>query len=238
MKHFLADKDVTLLVPFRVNQEPVVPDTNSVTFTLRGHNGSIIVGYDAYAIATGPTDTQVQIILPALVNAITERLERRSVMVDFTVSGASFNRVELYQLSSFLNHSATPSGVRALIGCNSGELSDEEIDLISAYFQLEDSVTQTTLEAAAAGSWKKSRAVDEAIMAIAALEVIPSLQLRVAASEGALSQSYARLKNIDFRMLHDVLSRKLEQALTTVSGRTETTPLIFSLTAPTDPITG
>jgi hypothetical protein len=137
-----------------------------------------------------------------------------------------------------LIHTASPQGVRELLGINANELADEAIDLVTAYFEVEDEVTKTLLDAALTSGTTKEVAANQAILARAALNVLPSLRHRIAQKETDGMVGFDRPEIKDFDHLHHELTARYGEAVSKVTGRTPLGYQMAVFTQPVDPITG
>jgi hypothetical protein len=237
---FLAGSDITIPVRFERLGEPTIPTVGSVKYTLRGHDGLPIVGHTDVSVTTTTTTTSINLPLPAAVNTASLRIEKRHLFITYEVAGATYQMALSYRLVPFLNHTVTKDKVRSQFGgIAKHHLPDDDIDLVRAYLQIEEKVGQSTLDTALASGTVLEITANDAILWQAALDVLPSVQLRIMQKEtdGALSFERGDLAS-SLPMLEESLRQKLLAAVNTISGRTtESLPLIaFAL--PTDPITG
>lgn len=98
-----------------------------------------------------------------------------------------------YELEGYIPFGINPNGVRTKLGLGVGDdLTDEEIPLLKAYLTFRDTVGSTTLAAVTADLSKLI--VADAVEAIAALALLPTMQVRVAERESSGTNQYARGK--------------------------------------------
>src|SRR5690606_8939185 len=128
--------------------EPVVPDANSVTFTVRDNAGQVVVDKEPVTMATASSEATVTI--PADKNGVAGRFGQRVVTVNFTKSGRPLAMREAYRLTAWLNTTVTEDEVRNFIGVERGELPDDAVDITAAYLDVEQAVGPAALEAALA----------------------------------------------------------------------------------------
>lgn len=233
----LAGKDVTIWVSFQVNGDPAIPDVGSVTYTLRDHLGVEMTGQTDVPVTTDATTTGVSITLPASANTITQSLERRTLVVNWTKGGAPQVIRIPYWLHNWLNHSVTPDQVRSFIGINRDELPDEEIDLVRAYFKVEDLLTKTVLENALSGDPRETQLAEDAILAQAVLDLSPSLKARTAQRLTDGTIGFDRPKIDDFDLVMSRAREMLEAAISELTGSSTDTPIVIFGVRP-DAITG
>lgn len=232
--YFVADQPVTVTIDFKVNGEFVVPTAASVLYTLKGPDGTAYSGHDAAALTV--PGTSYQLTLPALVNGKTRTVENRYLIVQFDYAGRRYYTRADYRLTDFLMHSVTPDRVRGLLGVTDRELSDDNIDLVKAYYDTSEIIDPVTDFATALQD--DTIAANDAIACSAALAAIPGLQLAIAGEEGTDSSNYKRIASIDFDKLANHLSLRFAQATQVVTGVTNTATTLGVFTTSTDPITG
>lgn len=234
---FLPDADVSVRVMFEALGQPRVPDTGSVTYTLRDDAGNIV--YADEALSPGAAANYVVVVIDAEDNAITARYEKRTIVTKFTVGGAPHSITTRYRLVPFLNMDVGPEDVRKFLGANGRELADDGIDLSGAYFSIEATLTQSVLEAALAGTPTLRKAANDAILCTAIIECIPSLKMGMAQSETDGPLSYARFRDSpDFSQLRRDAVDRLSIAMDILTGRAITTHPLITVATPTDVITG
>lgn len=238
MSYALADEAVSVLINFRNAGQPVIPTTNSVSYVVRDNSGVVISGIGTVQVATGPADTSITIVIPSEYTSAPNGLEKRTVQVTWSLNGNPRKEFHTVWLHPYLNISATPDHVRSFIGLNATELPDEEIDIVGAYYRLANDLSLATVEAATAETGPTAQYIDQAIVATAVLEVLPSVQLRVAQkmSDGAVG--FDRLSKIDFSEIKKKAIDRLEKAKEALSLEDEVTPTLVSFGTRTDAITG
>lgn len=238
MKAFLAGKDVTLVVPLRLNGEPFVPDTSSVKWTLRDTAGGEVVGYINVPVTMVVGSTQATILVPAIANAIgSNRFTKRTVVLTATKSARPVFINIPYRLTPWLNTVIDCDRVRGFIGVDAGELPDEAIDVPAAYFDVEDDVTEDLLTTALAADDASERSANDAILARAVINLLPSLALRISQSESNGVFQVARAK-LDLPELERRAREMYADAVNAVSARIVNDALILLVVTTVDPMTG
>jgi hypothetical protein len=230
---FFAGENVTLNFDFKVDGEFVVP--TSASYLLRNHAG-LAVG--SAVTLTGLT-TSASITIPAISNELTvgSLYENRFVLVSFIHNGRNHTLVQPYKIAPFMPITAVPDDVRRLVGLSEAELPDRDIDIMSAYFQLYDAYATDFSNQLVATNYK-NRLANESIALQAAIDVAISFPLRVPVSVRNEDSQFARTTNIDWAGLEINLRRQLQQSLTAVISVEETIVDVFSVSIPTDPVTG
>lgn len=238
MRSFLAGHDVTLVVPLNLNGEPFIPDSGSVKWTLRDSAGQAVPAYTDQPVTMPAGGTEAVILIPAAANALgTGRFTKRTVVLTATKTLRPVFINVAYRLTPWLNTTVTPDRVRAFIGVDNGELPDDDVDIVTAYFDVEDELTEPTLTAALSADNADERAANDAILAQTVLNLLPSLPLRLSQSESNGVFQVQRPK-IDLAELERRASGLLADALDTVSARIVADPDILLVVTTVDPITG
>lgn len=234
-----SDATATITVPLtRGDGEPFVPDSNQVSWELRGHGGAVIIPATS---VTGVTDSSLPVEVLGAHHELTSGrvLEKRTLTVSGSLEGFPFEIRTVYRVHDFLNITASSKDVRTFIGTDAGELGDEEIDLVDAYFDVAEISSIETLQAALAGDEAADRAANRAIVAQAVINLIPSLPARLSKSESDGSSTVERF-SLDLAGLERRAITARDKALATVTGspRATTTRALIAVTQRTDPLTG
>jgi hypothetical protein len=240
MLSFTAGEAIQVAVPFERDGEPFVPDANSVTWTLRGQDGAPITGYVNTAIAVTNTMVMVPIAAPANVISGSLQFEKRTLVVRCMVGGQPFETREIYRLTPWLNFTATPADVRTFCGVAGADLTDREIDLVSAYFGVANLTTAPLLEAALASGQINEQIANRAIVAYAVIAALPGLRLKVLKRESDGNRTFERFA-VDFDKLLEEAREVLAAAVAIVGEIDDNTTasVIWMLTTPApDPVTG
>lgn len=147
-----------------------------------------------------------------------------------------------YRLHAPINFSVSIESVRNLLGVDPEELPDEEIDLFSGYLSflslLPNGVDLSEYEnAGTLDSYKIAIGIEAA----AALEIFPTLQIRLPKKYNSGSSEYERWTNVDWEALKAQLNSKMVAGLTIVNPNLELFPIIniFGVSDPdVDAVTG
>lgn len=234
---FLPGADVSVRVMFEALGQPKVPDAGTVSWTLRGDAGTVLLADQPVTPAAGASYVVVTVL--AAQNAITARYEKRTLLTKFRASGAWFTVTTRYLLVPFLNVEIGPENVRRFLGVSAKDLPDDEVDLTRAYLGIETTVTQAVLDAALAGTPVQRKAANDAILYSMVIESVPSLRLSLAQSETDGPLSFSRFRDgPNFDQLRNDAADLRSIALDILTGRAGTVHPIISATSPTDVITG
>lgn len=235
MQTFLSGKDITIAVPLTRNGEPVVPDAQEISWEVRGHDGAVLSG----GLSNDQADSIALIPIDEADNELSggRVLEKRTLIVTWEVAGATLTTQAVYQIHDFLNHTVTPQDVRSFIGIDSGELSDDEIDITGAFFDLAAVTTLASLSAGLAGNETAQRRANKGIIAQAVINLLPGLPQRLSKAESDGTSKVERFP-IDFDKLGHRANAALETALNSLTSTATTGRTLIVLTERTDPMTG
>lgn len=162
----------------------------------------------------------------------------RDVEWSYTIAGAVVNDEARYSIEARPPYGASNSGVRAKLGVENKDLPDADISLISAYVAFRDIVTADRLSALTDEADLLS--VRNAIEAQAALNLIPTMAVRVAVSEDSGTNAYKR-QAVDWSAIAESLAGIVSAGVLAVFPAYDPSPTgaLFILATPsTDPITG
>lgn len=238
MRNVLEGDGVSLLIPFKLDGDYVVPDVGSVAYTLRDNAGAPVAGHTNVAVTTTTNTTSIPIPFGSNVHTLVEDVEVRTLQVKWQKNGQSFVYMTSYRVVPWANYIVTGHSVRVLLGVGEHELPDEDIDLFAAYMEMDATLGGTILDDALVAGTRGTLKANEAIACLAAIEVLPSLQLRALQRERVEDHEQTRLGNINFRKLGTDLSEKLAAAVAVLTNSEATVPTLFTLGTPTDAITG
>lgn len=217
----------------------MVPDANSVYWSLYAHDGTLLSG--PTLIATSPTDTGVTIPIGAGNQTIGagKRFEKRQAILTWTTGGQGYSWRAFYRVLPITNYSASKDDVRSLLGLNADELLDEEIDLFAAFLTVEDDISQATLASALSSGTLRETSANLLIEVTAAIAVIPSLRLRTPMTVGDGGKTYQRYRTPPAwnEIAEELSARKASLAAAVLGSPVADAPLAI-FTRPTDVITG
>lgn len=236
----IPDTIAVLAVPFILRGNPAIPASNSVRWTLIGHDGLPVSGAIDQPVTTGPADTQAVIQVPGSKNQLGDAsrlFESRRLIVSAILGGAPWS-VELpYRVAPRPNISVTNGDVRAYLGVNEDELPDDGIDVFAAFVAVRAAAGATALTAALTEGGATQLLANRAVLAQTVLLLIPSLQQRLLLTHTDGSISATRNK-IDFKAIAEQAQRDLASGLDAILGRTPVESPFFVIGTLTDVITG
>ena len=121
-------------------------------------------------------------------------VETRELNWAYTVGGTLQSGSRRFRLEAFLPFGLSADGVRRKLGVEAHELSDETIDLVTAYGRFGQLVGAAQLDAIEELGGYPALVVCDAIEAMAAISLIPSLQVSLAQKESSGTNQYQRAK--------------------------------------------
>lgn len=236
MKSFLQNSTISVPVLFQQDGEPVVPDSGTFTWTLRGQDGTILSGPTT---VSGIVDTKAKVSVASTLNVISGSAlyEKRTLITSWLVGTFPFTHQQTYRITNWLNYSITLDDVRTFVGAGNGFVADDEMDLVQAYLDVASVITSTTLNAALIAGGDYETAANRAIVAQVVISLIPSMQARFIKkeSDGQISVENGDIDLMDLeRRASDLLSRSLNL----IGSRAVITPTFIVAATRTDPVTG
>lgn len=212
------------------------PD-GDITWTLRNSSGTIVASGTVTPVA-GAVSAVVAINGTHNTLAGSNLYESRELRSIYTVSGIQHVHTEQYGVEAFLNFGVTERGVRDKIGLDEDELPNDAIKLALAYSVFETTVGAANL--AAVTSAYGQMIVCDAIEALAAIRILPSLRVRVSSREvSGISQFQRHAINWDALAAH--LNELLAAGYTLANPEVDPAAAFgstFLVVTRTDPITG
>jgi hypothetical protein len=161
----------------------------------------------------------------------------RELQWSYTVGAVLHNGRHRYRLEIFLPFGVSEQGVRRKLGLEDEELDDDSIDLATAYQAFQELVGAAEL--AAATGYTAQLACD-AIEALAALPILPPLQVSLASKESSGTNQYQRGK-VDWDQLRAQLELYVQNGALAVDPTYDPSAnygLIFVTAVRNDPIVG
>lgn len=208
------------------------PAGTNATLKLFDHDGTVLA---TDPITFGPNGT-VDYTAIAANNAVTgdPAWERRTLKWLY----AGGRGAAAYRLVQGVSHDATTDLVRTILGVNADELSDDEIDLVAAFFAFREKVDPADMDAGLIDTGSIGLKLARAIAATAAQAVLPSLQVRLALRDTSGTNEFER-QEIDWQRLTEQLAGIVDEAIEAVSPTADGAGVtLFALGTRTDPITG
>jgi len=234
--YFTADTEVNIPFEFIVDNELVVPEVDSVFYTLRDNDGSVLASNKL--VETFADTTKAIITITASHNSIDTDIEKRTVILSYIVNNIPYSSVIHYKLTTYLNHTVTHKDVRAVLGVEPRELPDHSIDIISSYFDVKNDLTAVLATVLTAGD-RTSLLANKAITYKAAMNALFALQSGMLSEEASDNISYKKLLDrFDFHHFAGYLNNTYRDLIRQIDSVGDTNITFVSIATPTDPITG
>jgi hypothetical protein len=178
-----------------------------VTYTLIGNAGETLLD-SSFTPETGAL-SHLLVIPGEQNNCAQPLLENRTLVFTYvTATGVVSDRVD-YRVVKPIPFGASPEGVRAKLGVESHEVSDDEVDLVTAYAQLltfgDPSDYETTGD-------RNTLIIIHAIEAIAALVILYTLQVKIAQREAGGTDQFQRYGKPDWLAIENDLHLHVARA--------------------------
>lgn len=215
--------------------------TGVFSYTVYDEDNAIVDGLEDEEIAIGLGAVSVTITIPAGSNTVSKPLfERRTIVWTYPTSAGIVTDSISYSIRKAVPFPVTTEGVRILLGISSQEIPDERIDLLAAYIAFSELFTDASiLEDYETTGDSTSFKITKAIEAVAAIQLLPTLQLALARRKDSGTNQYERWNRIDWMGLKASLDMIVTEALLLVDPTLEFDFLpVFTLSIRTDPLTG
>jgi hypothetical protein len=221
-----------LVVPFPTGRP------NTVTWAVR--DGAGVIGNGTITPAVDAVSTVIQVSSALNTLDVGTSFEPRDVEWSYTLGGVTTNGEARYIVEARLPVGISADGVRAKLAASPVELPDGDISLVRAFLIFRDRVTSDVLDAAYDGALADI-AIRDAVEAIAAKALLPTMPIRIASAEESGTNKFKR-QAIDWEAIGASLDDLINQGFSAViEGFDPTTDFgtIFLLATPaTDAITG
>jgi len=232
---YQAGADITIQVDYEVDGEFVIPNSASVTLYYGDGTADTTIVNQPLDV----TSTSAPVTIPSSKNQIPagKVLETRYLVVSFVYNGNSYQRRYHYKLIPFVPLLATPDQVRAELGVDDVELPDDHIDLYRAYLDIKARGDIDVDPLLSSGS-REALVVNEIIVLQAAINLMPSLRLRVSEAMTSEDSRFQRFRNADFDALEQAFRSRLNDLVASLSTQPGVAPTLLMVSSPKDPVTG
>lgn len=164
----------------------------------------------------------------------------RELQWSYTVGGVIHSGRRRYRLEVFLPLGVSEEGVRRKLGVEDHELGDDDIDLVTAYGKFQETVGEDNLTAVITAGGHPALLASHAIEALAALTVLPTLLVSLAAKQSSGTDQFQRA-TIDWDAIRAQLENTLAEGYVVVDPTLDVTanfgPLLVAVVRD-DPVTG
>jgi hypothetical protein len=184
--------------------------TGAVSYQLLGNNGAVLVNTSVTPPAGAISHL---LIIAASHNTCSKPLfENRTLTWSYTTADGLVSDRVTYRVQRPIPFAVSAEGVRLKLGIEAHELKDEEIDLVTAYAELTAMSPTGALVVHETAGDRNTILCIHAIEAIAALSVLPTMQLRIAQSETSGTNEYKRFGSVDWSRIEAELLAHVARA--------------------------
>lgn len=190
--------------------EAGLPD-GDVSYTLNGGAAGVVT--------PPPGATSVSINIAGILNTLSPGTLTgyRELLWSYVSGGIPISGEVRWTLEGSIPFGVTADGVRQKLGLDvDSDLPDKQIPLAKGYLKFQNTVGVSELIALETASEYNLLLIVDAIEAIAALELLPTLQVRVAKTETSGTNTYTR-QNIDWEILDKRLRAYISDAISAVA---------------------
>lgn len=172
--------------------------TGDISWTLTDEDGAPV---DSGTVTPGAGAISVTLEIPALSNTLDIGVYSgfRDLSWSYDVAGVTIQDHTRYTLEALAPWGASNDGVRRKLGLAPDELSNEDISLIGAYYQLLRAAGDPDVSLLTPTPAEQYRLRDS-LEAMAAMMLLPSLQLSAAQKQSSGTDTWQRFK-IDWELL-------------------------------------
>lgn len=214
--------------------------TSDLTYTLYNQDGGVVV---TNTLTIPANSVSYVIEITGAQNTLTKPLiEKMRLEWSYNTSTEAILDEITYLIHLQIPFAVTQEGVREMLGVNSEELPDDEIDFLTAYVDFRQQVgDDTDLSSFENAGNIDSYRITKSIEAAAAMNVLSTLQIRLPRKYDSGTSSYERWNTIDWEGLAAKISDKFIDGILAVDPDYEPFPIItiFGLSdRGADPITG
>lgn len=209
------------------------------TYSLYDDEGNPVASIHNVEVAPDVGAVSILIQIPTTGNTLTKPLfEGRTISWFYTTSLGAVNGSYSYIVEKKIPFPATPEGVRTKLGVDITELPDDRIDLLGAYVQY-NAQFEDGLDAYTLTGDSTALKITGAIEAVAALQVLPSLQISLAKRLTSGTNEYERFSKIDWELLAGNLQAIIDETSVLIDPTLVYESLaLFTLAIRPDPFTG
>ena len=210
------------------------------SYSLLDDDGNPVAGIQNVTINPDPGAVSVLIQIPVQANTLTKPLfEGRTIAWNYVTALGVVNGSYAYTIQKRVPFPTTNEGVRIKLGIDVSEMPDNRIDLLGAYVTFKDTFANTDVDSYALAGDSMALKITNAIEALAALKLLPSLQISLAKRLTSGTNEYERFSKIDWELMRADLEQLVYDTTVLIDPELvyEGTT-VFALTVRTDPYTG
>lgn len=211
----------------------------AVSYQLLGNDGAPLI---EDTLTPDPGALSCLIIIPGTENTCDlPYFENRTLTFSYVNADGLVTGRSPYRVQRPIPFVVGEDSVRAKLGVEKHELPNDNIDLVAAYIEFAAYFEEGALATHANAGTRATMLCSQAIEAMAALVVLPSLQLKIAQRESSGTNEYQRFAGTDWSSIEASLAAHIDRARAAVDGLFDTTgdgAFSFGTVTRTDAITG
>lgn len=240
VRYIKVDTACFVSVDLIVDGELVLPDDGLVSVTVYDTDGEGITGHISQPATVPDGRTYAYYEVPSEVNSLgTDEVGYRFVEFSFAYNERQYTVTEPYELVTRTLFPVRAKDVRNKLGVTLSELPDEDVDIVGVYRKLQRTLTSLDLDSFFSSGGSELTYLMRLLVASAALDILPSLQLRASAQEQVDNTIWQRLSKIDFELLEAQLRAEVDEQTYNLTQDNGTGSLVLALLAQgTDAVTG
>lgn len=215
--------------------------TGVFSYSVYDEDGNIVDGLEDVVVSLGVGAISARIDIPRTANQVSKPLfETRTISWTYPTGTGTENGSVTYVIQRRVPFPVTHDGVRTMLGVTKEEIPDDRIDLLRAYIIFRDNfIDPTVIDPFAVAGDDSALKITKGIEALAAMEVLPTLQIAIARRFDTGTNSYERWNRIDWDRLQEKLQGHVTEAVLLIDPTIGVDIIpIFTLSIRTDPLTG
>ena len=238
MQYGYFDQDIRILIQFRGALNLVSPDgdTNNVKIDILGNDGAAIPNLSSVVSVDGAT--QYLLTVAKIAEPSDADMVRREVRSTFTYQGGLPGETRIpYTVLSYMGHGADAQAVRDYLGLTLVELPDAAVDTHAASLRALWDIGSAFSDALT-DSGPKRESARFAVVLQSALDLLPSIKMRVAQSLVDGTRQFTRFSKTDIERLIYQAAEDYSYHKIVITGNAESDLGFFDTTSQADPFTG
>lgn len=222
-------KTATVVIEFKYLDRLVVPEEDSVTYTVLDQKGSPIEGLENLPGPDG--SSRVSISISGAYNTLSSDVpEFRWVQVNWSYNNSAYDQQLYYIIVPFLPISVTADKVRTILGLNTMELMDYEVDPIASFYSLDPNLRDQLGE--------DPRSMNDYLAYRTAYDLTPSLELKALSSFSGPNSSFSRFSNINWDSVRSNLLSRMKSIVERLLVQQPQAGVSTGTSSNVDPFTG
>mgnify|MGYP003576236132 FL=1 len=184
--------------------------TGAVAYQLLGNDRSLIIDEE---LTPAADELSCLIVIDGVNNTCDKPLfENRTLVYHYTTGEGLVSDQIMYRVQRPIPFAPSVEGVRTKLGVEKHELADSDVDLVGAYAEFSALFDDGALTEHETSGDRSSILCTHAIEAIAGLQLIGALQLKLAQRESSGTNQYQRFPNTDWSLIESTLAAHVDRA--------------------------